>query len=86
MLCGNDGSRALIWIVVPLFLFILSSCASVPDDQERLVAKGKEIFFNETFQGNGRTCGTCHPAENNFTLAGGVGPDSSASSSTVRGD
>src|SRR5262249_52325798 len=22
----------------------------------------------ETFQGNGRTCGTCHPAENNFTI------------------
>ena len=26
------------------------------------------IFFNETFGGNGRTCGTCHPAGNNFTI------------------
>ncbi|MGH8660924.1 MAG: hypothetical protein ACREUB_04080 [Burkholderiales bacterium] len=26
------------------------------------------IFFNETFGGNGRTCGTCHPARNNFAL------------------
>lgn len=25
-------------------------------------------FFNETFAGNGRTCGTCHPAENNLTI------------------
>ena len=23
---------------------------------------------NETFEGNGRTCGTCHPATNNFTI------------------
>ena len=33
-----------------------------------LVVKGAEIFFQETFNGNGRTCGTCHPAENNFTI------------------
>lgn len=36
--------------------------------------RGCELFFNETFGGNGRTCGTCHlnelgngdPADNNF--------------------
>ncbi|WAR45247.1 hypothetical protein [Methylomonas rapida] len=33
-----------------------------------LVAKGRQIFHNETFGGNGRTCGTCHRADNNFTL------------------
>ncbi|MEE8539889.1 MAG: hypothetical protein V3S54_08730, partial [Woeseiaceae bacterium] len=33
-----------------------------------LVAQGQDIFFNETFAGNGRTCGTCHRAENNFTI------------------
>jgi hypothetical protein len=33
-----------------------------------LVAEGARLFFTETFGGNGRTCGTCHPAENNFTL------------------
>jgi cytochrome c peroxidase len=32
------------------------------------VAQGEAIFFNEQFEGNGRTCGTCHPAENNFTI------------------
>jgi len=26
------------------------------------------LFFNEQFAGNGRTCGTCHRAENNLTL------------------
>lgn len=33
-----------------------------------LIAQGANLFFNETFAGNGRTCGTCHPAENNFTI------------------
>lgn len=33
-----------------------------------LVAKGEHLFFNEPFKGNGRTCGTCHPIENNLTL------------------
>ena len=39
-----------------------------PDPGAQLIEKGREIFFNETFAGNGRTCGTCHPAENNFTI------------------
>lgn len=33
-----------------------------------LIAEGEALFFNETFNGNGRTCGTCHRAENNFTI------------------
>ncbi len=40
----------------------------LPDPQRELIAKGRDLFFNETFNGNGRTCGTCHPAENNFTI------------------
>jgi len=33
-----------------------------------LVAEGENLFFFGTFEGNGRTCGTCHPAQNNFTI------------------
>ncbi len=33
-----------------------------------LVAKGRTIFLRERFQGNGRTCSTCHVESNNFTL------------------
>jgi cytochrome c peroxidase len=40
-----------------------------PDPQAALVARGERIFFEETFGGNGRTCGTCHRAEENFTLS-----------------
>ena len=51
---------------------LLVTCAVVPhpppDPREQLVERGREIFFNETFAGNGRTCGTCHPAQNNFTI------------------
>src|SRR5512134_1192678 len=39
-----------------------------PDSQAALIARGRQLFFKETFGGNGRTCGTCHPAENNFTI------------------
>ncbi|MDX1672096.1 MAG: hypothetical protein R3211_07125 [Balneolaceae bacterium] len=54
-----------------IVIFLLLGCAQkinppAPADPE--IAKGRELFFKETFNGNGRTCGTCHPAENNFTL------------------
>lgn len=32
------------------------------------VCVGADLFFRETFEGNGRTCATCHPVENNFTI------------------
>jgi hypothetical protein len=56
--------------LVIIGLLTLSSCQTVPppDPQAQLIARGREIFFNETFEGNGRTCGSCHPAENNFTI------------------
>jgi len=49
---------------------LLAACQSPdpPDPQTALIAKGREIFFNETFGGNGRTCGTCHREDNNFTI------------------
>jgi cytochrome c peroxidase len=35
---------------------------------DKLISAGAELFFEGTFNGNGRTCGTCHPATNNFTI------------------
>jgi cytochrome c peroxidase len=34
----------------------------------RLIAQGRQLFLHETFNGNGRTCGTCHVEANNFTI------------------
>lgn len=42
------------------------SAAPVPLD--KLISRGARLFFEGTFGGNGRTCGTCHPASNNFTI------------------
>jgi hypothetical protein len=36
--------------------------------KEQLIEKGRVLFSNETFEGNGRTCATCHPVTNNFTI------------------
>ena len=48
----------------------LSACPpeAPPDPSAALIAKGRALFFNETFNGNGRTCGTCHREERNFTI------------------
>jgi len=64
----QSWSRAL----APLFLLTGCQTASAPeptpDPKAELIAKGRRLFFEETFSGNGRTCGTCHPAANNLTL------------------
>jgi mono/diheme cytochrome c family protein len=47
----------------------LVACNSMPPDPgSDLIARGRDIFFNETFSGNGRTCGSCHREERNFTI------------------
>ena len=33
-----------------------------------LIDQGETLFFDETFDGNGRTCGTCHRADQNFAI------------------
>ncbi len=35
---------------------------------DKLISEGAKLFFEETFRGNGRTCGTCHPASNNLMI------------------
>jgi cytochrome c peroxidase len=52
----------------------LTACNSDPRVVAGLVTAqicaGADIFFRETFNGNGRTCGTCHPSSHNFTIDG----------------
>ena len=50
-------------------LAAIAACQPKPlDPQTALIAKGRDLFFNETFGGNGRTCGTCHRQEENLTI------------------
>ncbi len=39
-----------------------------PDSPSVDASFGERVFFRETFGGNGRTCGTCHRPESEFTL------------------
>ena len=65
-------SAALLWS--PL---VLSGAAGpvAPDDAGGNVPRrasyelGHEVFFHETFGGNGRTCATCHDPRNEFTVS-----------------
>ena len=56
---------ALLVAAGGLFACAMLGSPEPPDDP---VARGEKIFFEETFEGNGRTCGTCHRAEANFGL------------------
>ncbi len=60
------------WLEISAVVLVLAGCAKPPPaplpPQDELIARGRALFFNETFGGNGRTCGTCHPADNNFTI------------------
>ncbi len=63
--------RRAMHLSVLLVPFALAACQPVrvdPVPPDPLVAEGERLFFEETFGGNGRTCGTCHRAEDNFTL------------------
>ncbi|MGH8615489.1 MAG: hypothetical protein ACREYF_26575 [Gammaproteobacteria bacterium] len=64
------GSRNLLsapfsaLIARPAYADASDDLMDIGDD----VALGEISFFTETFEGNGRTCGTCHRAENNLTI------------------
>lgn len=69
----KSACQRLQWIRPLLFILtaasLVAACAStMPPDPRTLVERGEQIFFNETFDGNGRTCGTCHRATDNFGL------------------
>ena len=65
--CSNELSVVRLCVLAGA-LAALAACAALPLLPTDPVSKGREIFFKQTFDGNGRTCGTCHPARNNFTL------------------
>ena len=56
---------AIVVLVMCLYSLLPGLPANTGPD---LVAKGEDIFFNETFGGNGRTCVTCHRPEDNWRI------------------
>jgi cytochrome c peroxidase len=73
---GGDGlpAAATPSLAAAPFRFLVPGPAyadppgDIPARLAALIANGERLFFNETFEGNGRACGTCHRAENNFTI------------------
>jgi hypothetical protein len=47
---------------------VSGALANNVETTDPLVARGAQLFFNETFGGNGRTCGTCHRADDSLTI------------------
>lgn len=60
------AAQTLSLLAIPL---LLAACTPRTPIPESLIDKGERIFLNETFAGNGRTCGTCHRPEDNFGLS-----------------
>jgi cytochrome c peroxidase len=66
---GWCGQAVAHQAVEPAILKLVRPAGSSPPlTGAALIERGRQLFVNETFGGNGRTCGTCHPASNNFTL------------------
>ena len=61
-----DSNNSVINALVPMAQ--ATEDTGFPEVFDDLVTEGEDVFFNRTFEGNGRTCGTCHPATNNFTI------------------
>ncbi len=62
----GDRAKSVTGIIACLAVY--TTCAPPPEPEPDIIAKGRDIFFNEAFDGNGRTCGSCHRAEDNFGL------------------
>lgn len=48
---------------------VTGALANDVETNDPLVRRGAHLFFNETFAGNGRTCGTCHRLDDNLQLS-----------------
>ncbi|NOQ13078.1 MAG: hypothetical protein GQ583_01175 [Methyloprofundus sp.] len=71
----NPTKTLLLTFLLLSGSFIISKTThAAPNRQARhdifkaQIAKGRDLFVNETFSGNGRTCSTCHRLDNNHTI------------------
>ena len=58
----------ILFSLASVLCFLFSTGQAQAQTDHKLIDKGFRIFTQEDWNGNGRTCGTCHPAENNFTI------------------
>ena len=62
--------RRAVVFATALLSFGAAKGLAAPNDARRApYALGEDVFFHETFGGNGRTCATCHDPRNEFTVS-----------------
>lgn len=70
--CGRSRFAFLVAGHVLAFVLwqMLASASAQPFTVEdfNLIDEGFRVFNEETFDGNGRTCGTCHLPEANYNI------------------
>jgi cytochrome c peroxidase len=59
----------LLLLILISFIHSQHSKASPVHDPAALIAEGRRLFFEETFNGNGRTCGSCHTESDSLGLS-----------------
>jgi len=54
--------------IIASMAFTSQSQGQVTEEQANLIDEGRRVFTEETFDGNGRTCSTCHIAEEGYDI------------------
>lgn len=65
---GLCSAHPFAWLALAVSCVVSCTPSHPPATEPPEITRGRDLFFNETFGGNGRTCGTCHRAEDNFGL------------------
>ncbi|HKQ74453.1 MAG TPA: hypothetical protein VJ810_12250 [Blastocatellia bacterium] len=63
------GKRGLFARLLNLIIPTAEAQIGPQEGVNNLITRGRRSFFNETFNGNGRTCGTCHREDENLTIS-----------------
>jgi hypothetical protein len=65
---ADETSAAPLEFLLPKIAHAAGGSGNLKRVLGEQIAKGREVFINETFEGNGRTCATCHRPDNNHTI------------------
>lgn len=64
----KDSAKTFVEHLLPKVAYARAGKPSLQDVLGAQIMAGRNLFINETFAGNGRTCSTCHRLDNNHTI------------------
>lgn len=65
---NRNAFERIVGAIIPTASAQIGPDPNPSTPQEILIAAGRTSFLNDTFNGNGRTCATCHREDNNLTI------------------